>query len=52
MYDAGFFDADPSYTFTRVKTDRGTIAENVSARQVKTSTMTFSVNVDFDAVTK
>ena len=52
MYDAGFFDSDPSYTFTRVKTDRGTIAGNVTARQVKTNTMTFSVNVDFDAVTK
>ena len=41
MYDAGFF-----------KSDQGSIAGNVSAKRVKTNTMTFSCDVDFDAPIK
>lgn len=52
MYDGGYFEADPSYTFRRQKTDRGTIAGNLSSKSVKTNTMTFSFDVDFDALTK
>ena len=52
MYDGGYFDGDPAWSFKRVKTDRGTISGNISARKVKTNTMTFSVDVDFDAAVK
>jgi hypothetical protein len=52
MYDGGAFEGDPNYTFRRVKTDRGTIAGTVSAKRVKTNTMTFSLDVDFDAAIK
>ena len=52
MYDAGAFDSDPNYAFRRVKTDRGSIAGNVTAKRVKTNTMTFSFGVDFDAAIK
>jgi hypothetical protein len=52
MYDAGFFENDPAYTFKRVKSDHGSIAGNVSARRVKTNTMTFSCDIDFDAAIK
>jgi len=52
MYDAGFFEGDPTYAFKRVKSDHGSIAGNVSARRVKTNTMTFSCDVDFDAPIK
>ena len=52
MYDGGYFETDPSYTFRRQKTDRGTVAGNLSSKSVKTNTMTFSFDVDFDALTK
>ena len=52
MYDAGFFESEPIYSFRRVKSDRGSIAGSVSARRVKTNTMTFSCDVDFDAPIK
>lgn len=52
MYDSGYFDGDPNYTFKRAKTDSGQIGGNVYARRVKTNTMTFSVDVDFDAGVK
>jgi len=52
MYDGGAFDGDPNYAFRRAKTDREAIAGSVSARRVKTNTMTFSFDVDFDAAIK
>ena len=52
MYDAGYFEPDSSYTFKRLKNDRGNIAGNVSSRKVKTNTMTFSFDVDFDVAAK
>jgi len=52
MYDGGFFEADPNYTFRRQKSDRGTIGGNLSGKAVKTNTMTFSFDVDFDALSK
>jgi len=52
MYDGGYFDSDPSYTFKRVKTENKDIAGSLSARKVKTNTMTFSFDVDFDAGVK
>ena len=52
MYDGGYFEADPNYTFRRQKTDRGTLAGSLSSKAVKTNTMTFSFDVDFDALTK
>lgn len=51
MYDGGYFEADPNYTFRRQKTDHG-IAGSLSGKAVKTNTMTFSFDVDFDALTK
>jgi len=52
LYDGGAFDGDPNYSFKHAKTDRGTIGGNVNARRVKTNTMTFSFDVDFDAAIK
>jgi hypothetical protein len=52
MYDGGYFDGDPAYAFKRAKSDHGTVAGNVSARRVKTNTMTFAFDVDFDANVK
>lgn len=52
MYDSGYFDGDPSYTFKRAKTDSGQIGGTVNARRIKTNTMTFSFDVDFDAGVK
>jgi hypothetical protein len=52
MYDGGYFDGDPNYSFKRTKTDRGTIAGSLGAHKVKTNTMTFSFDVDFDANVK
>lgn len=52
LYDGGYFDGDPAYSFKRVKTERGTFAGSVSARKVKTNTMTFSLDADFDAGVK
>jgi hypothetical protein len=51
MYDGGFFENDPNYTFRRQKVDQG-IAGSLSSKAVKTNTMTFSFDVDFVAVTK
>ena len=52
MYDAGFFDGDAGYAFKRAKSENGSIAGNVLAKRVKTNTMTFSCDVDFDAPIK
>lgn len=52
MYDGGYFDGDPSYTFKPLKTDRGEVAGNVSSRKVRTNTMSFSFDVDFNAAVK
>ena len=52
MYDASYFEEDPSYTYKPLKGDRGTVAGNVSSRKVKTNTMTFSFDVDFAAAMK
>src|SRR5213594_1005118 len=52
MYDAGYFDGDPSYTYKPSKADRDTVAGNVSSRKVKTTTMSFSFDVDFNAAVK
>ena len=49
MYDASYFDDDPNYTFKPQRGDRGTVAGNVSSRKIKTNTMTFSFDVDFNA---
>ncbi|PYQ62614.1 MAG: hypothetical protein DMF58_01260 [Acidobacteria bacterium] len=52
MYDGGYFDGEPSYSFKRQKNDRGAMTGNVSSRKVKTNTMTFSFDVDFDVAAK
>jgi hypothetical protein len=52
MYDAGYFDGDPSYTFKPLKNEHGSVAGNVSSRKVKTNTMSFSFDVDFNAAAK
>jgi len=52
MYDAGYFESDPSYTFKPLKTDQGSVAGNVSSRKVRTTTMSFSFDVDFNAAVK
>jgi len=52
MYDGGYFEGDPNYTFKRVKAEGNAVAGSLSARKVKTNTMTFSFDVDFDANVK
>ena len=52
MYDASYFEDDPNYTFKPLKGERGTIAGNVSSRKIKTNTMTFSFDVDFNTPMK
>ena len=52
MYDAGYFDGDDHYTFKRLKTERGSIAGNVSSRKVKTATMAFTFDAEFNAPVK
>ena len=52
MYDASYFEDDPNFTFKPLKGERGTVAGNVSSRKVKTNTMTFSFDVDFNAQVK
>ena len=52
MYDASYFEDDPNYTFKPLKGERGTIAGNISSRKVKTNTMTFSFDVDFNTPMK
>lgn len=52
MYDAGYFDSDRDYHFKPMKSDPGTIAGSVSSRKITTNTMTFSLEVDFNAVVK
>jgi hypothetical protein len=52
MYDGGSFDGDPNYVFKHAKTDRGSIGGSASARRVKTNTMTFSFDAEFDAAIK
>ena len=52
MYDASYFEDDPNYTFKPLKGDRGTVAGNISSHKIKTNTMTFSFNVDFNAAMK
>ena len=52
MYDGGYFDGDPAYSFKRVKAEGNAVAGSLSARKVKTNTMTFSFDVDFDASVK
>ena len=52
MYDGGYFDGDPNYSFKRLKSEGKEIAGSLSAHKVKTNTMTFSFDVDFDANVK
>ena len=52
MFDASYFEDDPNFTFKPLKGERGTVAGNVSSRKVKTNTMTFSFDVDFNAAVK
>jgi len=52
MYDASYFEDDPNFTFKPLKGERGTVAGNVSSRKIKTNTMTFSFDVDFNATMK
>lgn len=52
MYDASYFDDDPNYTFKPLKGERGTVAGNIASRKIKTNTMTFSFDVDFNAPVK
>jgi hypothetical protein len=52
MYDASYFEDDPSYTFKPLKTDRGVVAGNLSSKKVKTNTLSFSFDVDFNAAIK
>ncbi|SRR6266487_2300039 len=52
MYDASYFEDDPNFTFKPLKGERGTVAGNVSSRKIKTNTMTFSFDVDFNATVK
>lgn len=52
MYDASYFEDDPNYTFKALKGDRGMVAGNVSSRKIKTNTMTFSFDVDFNTAMK
>ena len=52
MYDAGYFEDDPSYTFKPLRGDHGTVAGNLSSRKVKTNTMSFSFDVDFNVPMK
>lgn len=52
LYDGGYFDGDANYTFKRTKAEGGAIAGSLSAHKVKTNTMTFSFDVDFDTNVK
>ena len=52
MFDAGYFEEDPNYTFKPIKTDRATVAGNLSSRKIRTNTMSFSFDVDFNAAVK
>ena len=52
MYDASYFEEDPNYTFKPLKGERGTVAGNVSSRKIKTNTMTFWFDIDFNSVMK
>src|SRR5213080_625850 len=46
MYDASYFEDDPNYIFKPLKTEKSSVAGNVSARKIRTNTMTFSFDVD------
>jgi hypothetical protein len=52
MFDASYFDDDPNYTFKPLKGERATVAGNLSSRKVRTNTMSFSFDVDFNATMK
>jgi hypothetical protein len=52
MFDAGFFEGIPDYRFRPKKGERGIVAGNVSAKNVKTNTMTLSYDVEFAANVK
>lgn len=52
MFDAGFFEGIPDYRYKSKKGERGTVSGNVSAKGVKTNTMTFSYDVEFAAAVK
>ncbi|HUJ14607.1 MAG TPA: hypothetical protein VL284_12545 [Thermoanaerobaculia bacterium] len=52
LYDGGYFESDPSYTFHRTKSNGGPIAGTLSAKSVTTNTMTFSFDVEFDAAAR
>lgn len=52
MYDAGYFDGDDHYIYKPLKTENGSIAGNVSGRKVRTNTMTFTFDADFNAAVK
>jgi hypothetical protein len=52
MYDAGYFEDDPNYTFKPQKTEHGTVAGNLSSRKIRTNTMSFWFDVDFNAAMK
>jgi len=49
MYDASYFEEDPNYTFKPLKGEPGTVAGNVSSKKVRTNTMSFAFDVDFNA---
>jgi len=52
MYDAGYFEDDPNYAFKPQKSEHGTVAGNLSSRKIKTNTMSFFFDVDFNAAVK
>jgi hypothetical protein len=52
MYDASYFEDDPNYAFKPLKTEKGIVAGNFSSHKIKTNTMSFSFDVDFNAAMK
>lgn len=52
MYDASYFEDDPNYVFKPLRGEGAIVAGNVSSRKIKTNTMTFSFDVDFNAPVK
>ncbi len=51
-YDAGYFENDRDYQFKPAKGESGTVSGNLSSRKIKTNTMTFFFDADFNAVVK
>ncbi len=52
MYDGGYFDGDDHYSYKPLKIEHGSIGGNVSGRKVRTNTMTFTFDADFNAAVK